>query len=75
MERSAAALKALFWAWSRVVSTELGVSRAALAKREGVVAVNDLRNEPRCDRCWRRDPTTAPCPDGGLLCDRCAKRG
>ncbi|MDX1681799.1 MAG: class I tRNA ligase family protein, partial [Phycisphaeraceae bacterium] len=34
--------------------------------------VIDLRDEPRCDRSWRRDPTVKPRPehDGALLSDR-----
>jgi isoleucyl-tRNA synthetase len=50
-----------------------GVSRVRLDGREADVTVNDLRDEPRCDRCWRRDPTCAPRRDGGMLCDRCAE--
>ncbi len=50
----------------------LGVSRVARGRAGGGIAVRDLRGEPRCDRCWRRDPTTALRSDGGMLCDRCA---
>jgi isoleucyl-tRNA synthetase len=50
----------------------LGVSRVRANPATDKVAVNDLRDEPRCDRCWRRDVTTAARPDGGMLCDRCA---
>jgi isoleucyl-tRNA synthetase len=50
----------------------LGVSRVRLAPG-GELAVNDLRDEPRCDRCWRRDATCAQRRDGGMLCDRCAE--
>ncbi len=50
----------------------LGVSRVRLGPGGGDVSVDDLRDEPRCDRCWRRDPTSAPRSDGGVLCDRCA---
>ncbi len=32
----------------------------------------DLRDEPRCDRCWRRTVDTTARSDGATLCDRCA---
>ena len=58
----------------------LGVSRVKLAPGLGVgggggggdVVVNDLRDQPRCDRCWKRTQTTKSRGDGGVLCDRCA---
>ncbi len=49
-----------------------GVSRARLASGDDAVVINDVRREPRCDRCWRRDVTCAVRGDGGMLCDRCA---
>ena len=48
----------------------LGVSRVQLSPDAGSVTVNDLRNEPRCERCWKRDGTVKPRSDGGLLTDR-----
>jgi isoleucyl-tRNA synthetase len=50
----------------------LGVSRVRLESGDVAVAINDLREEPKCDRCWRRDVTCAVRDDGGMLCDRCA---
>ena len=50
----------------------LGVSRVRLESGDDAVVINDLRREPRCDRCWRRDVTCAVRGDGGMLCDRCA---
>ena len=50
----------------------LGVSRVFFSAG-GAVKVNDLRSEPRCDRCWKRTVDTKPRSDGGMLCERCAK--
>ncbi len=48
-----------------------GVSRVTC---EGdAVAVQDLREEPRCDRSWKRDGTVKERSDGGMLSDRDAK--
>jgi len=48
-----------------------GVSRV---KFEGDdVLVEDLREEPRCDRSWKRDGTVKLRSDGGMLSDRDAK--
>ena len=37
------------------------------------VAVRDLRDEPRCERSWRRDETVRQRSDGGWLSDRDAE--
>jgi isoleucyl-tRNA synthetase len=50
----------------------LGVSRVSRAPGGDEVVVNDLRAQPRCDRCWKRTETTKARDDGGVLCDRCA---
>jgi hypothetical protein len=50
----------------------LGVSRVRRTADGDAVAVNDLRGEPRCDRCWKRLESCAARADGGTLCDRCA---
>jgi isoleucyl-tRNA synthetase len=50
-----------------------GVSRVRLADDAEQITVNDLRDQPRCERCWKRDATTKPRSDGGSLCDRCAE--
>jgi len=47
-----------------------GVSRFEVGGE--AVEVVDLRDEPKCERCWRRTPDVAPRSDGGELCDRCA---
>ena len=48
-----------------------GVSRVVC---EGdSVSVQDLREEPRCDRSWKRDSTVRERSDGGMLSDRDAK--
>ena len=53
------------------------VSRVTLAQTDGLsseegvkVEVHDLRGEPRCDRCWKRDGTVRQRSDGGMLSDR-----
>jgi isoleucyl-tRNA synthetase len=52
-----------------------GVSRVRLEpSTEGHgVSVQDLRQEPRCERSWRRDGTVAQRADGGWLSDRDAE--
>ena len=49
-----------------------GVSRFELIK-SGEIEITDLRNEPRCDRSWKRDTTVKPRSDGGTLSDRDAQ--
>ncbi len=51
----------------------LGVSRVQLVADGDVIAINDLRQQPKCDRCWRRVVSCALRDDGGTLCDRCAE--
>ena len=55
----------------------LGVSRVRVIPEQGdEVLVNDLRNSPRCDRCWKRLETVtqrSDGPDTSGLCDRCAE--
>jgi isoleucyl-tRNA synthetase len=48
-----------------------GVSRVTF-EGDGVW-VQDLREEPRCDRSWKRDDTVRERSDGGMLSDRDAK--
>ena len=48
-----------------------GVSRVS-CKGENIEVV-DLRQEPRCDRSWKRDGTVKQRSDGGMLSDRDAK--
>ncbi len=48
-----------------------GVSRFAMAAGgETSVTVVDLREEPRCERSWKRDGTVKERSDGGMLSDR-----
>ena len=49
-----------------------GVSRVALAA-DGAVQVEDLREQPRCERSWRRDVSVRLRSDGGMLSDRDAQ--
>ncbi len=51
----------------------LGVSRVALDGSIKEPKVVDLRNEPRCERSWKRDGTVKPRSDGGVLSDRDAE--
>lgn len=46
-----------------------GVSRVETLK-SGETVVTDLREEPRCDRSWKRDGTVKLRSDGGTLSDR-----
>jgi isoleucyl-tRNA synthetase len=50
----------------------LGVSRVSFADG-GDVTVGDLRDEPRCERSWKRDGTVKERSDGGMLSDRDAE--
>ena len=50
----------------------LGVSRVKFVP-SGEIAVNDLRDEPRCERSWRRDGSVRQRSDGGMLSDRDAE--
>ncbi|MEL7061499.1 MAG: isoleucine--tRNA ligase [Acidobacteriota bacterium] len=47
-----------------------GVSRVRLLSEEAAPTVVDLRDQPRCERSWRRDPTVRERSDGGFLSDR-----
>ncbi len=49
-----------------------GVSRVELIS-SGETSVVDLRDEPRCDRSWKRDGTVKLRSDGGMLSDRDAQ--
>jgi isoleucyl-tRNA synthetase len=51
----------------------LGVSRVSLSPTTSTVEVTDLRQEPRCERSWRRDETVRLRSDGGWLSDRDAE--
>ncbi len=46
-----------------------GVSRFTL-KPDGDIEVTDLRDQPRCERSWKRDGTVRERCDGGMLSDR-----
>ncbi|QQE10298.1 isoleucine--tRNA ligase [Planctomycetota bacterium] len=48
----------------------IGVSRFEVGE---AVSINDLREEPRCERSWKRDGTVTERTDGGLLSDRDAQ--
>lgn len=48
----------------------LGVSRAVFADDAPGIDVRDLRDEPRCERSWKRDGTVRRRSDGGMLSDR-----
>lgn len=49
-----------------------GVSRVETIG-SGETSIFDLRDEPRCDRSWKRDGTVRLRSDGGMLCDRDAE--
>ncbi|MCB9837816.1 MAG: isoleucine--tRNA ligase [Phycisphaeraceae bacterium] len=48
----------------------IGVSRVSLDPNGAGVVVHDLRDEPRCERSWKRDGTVKQRSDGGMLSDR-----
>jgi isoleucyl-tRNA synthetase len=50
-----------------------GCSRVTLDPEASSVVVQDLREEPRCERSWRRDETVQQRSDGGWLSDRDAE--
>jgi isoleucyl-tRNA synthetase len=50
-----------------------GCSRVTLDASAETVLVQDLREEPRCERSWRRDETVKQRRDGGWLSDRDAE--
>ena len=47
-----------------------GVSRFELADDADTLRVLDLRDEPRCERSWKRDGSVKQRSDGGMLSDR-----
>jgi isoleucyl-tRNA synthetase len=47
-----------------------GVSRFELATGDLSITLRDLREEPRCERSWKRDGTVMQRSDGGWLSDR-----
>ncbi len=51
----------------------IGVSRVELAGGAGEVSIMDLRDQPRCERSWKRDGTVRERADGGMLSDRDAE--
>ncbi len=51
-----------------------GVSRFSVKEGEDfMIAIIDLKNEPRCERSWKRDGTVRERSDGGFLSDRDAE--
>ncbi len=51
----------------------LGVSRVSCDPQATEISIDDLREEPRCERSWRRDKTVRQRKDGGWLSDRDAQ--
>lgn len=51
----------------------VGVSRITLESSATEPTVQDLRQEPRCERSWKRDGTVKERSDGGMLSDRDAE--
>jgi isoleucyl-tRNA synthetase len=50
-----------------------GVSRFAFATGSDTIVVEDLRDQPACERSWKRDGTVKERTDGGILSDRDAE--
>jgi isoleucyl-tRNA synthetase len=58
-------------AYEHELADLFGVSRCEVATGETQsVSVVDLRDEPRCERSWKRDGTVRERSDGGILSDR-----
>lgn len=51
----------------------LGVSRVRFSATATAPTVRDLREQPRCERSWKRDGTVKQRSDGGWLTDRDAE--
>jgi isoleucyl-tRNA synthetase len=51
----------------------LGVSRVELIRTDQPIRILDLRDQPRCERSWKRDGTVKQRSDGGWLTDRDAE--
>ncbi|MEX0774484.1 MAG: isoleucine--tRNA ligase [Phycisphaeraceae bacterium] len=51
----------------------LGISRFAFGPVDASPLVRDLRDQPRCERSWKRDGTVKARGDGGMLSDRDAQ--
>ncbi len=52
------------------LSDLLGVSRVEVVKASTEHEVQDLRDQPRCERSWKRDGTVKVRSDGGTLSER-----
>jgi isoleucyl-tRNA synthetase len=51
-----------------------GVSRFSVKEGEDfIITIIDLKDEPRCERSWKRDGTVRERPDGGFLSERDAE--
>lgn len=50
-----------------------GVSRVTLVPGASEPSVEDLREQPRCERSWKRTPDVRERSDGGMLSDRDAE--
>jgi len=48
----------------------LGVSRVRVDASAAAASVQDLRDQPQCERSWKRDGTVKKRSDGGMLTDR-----
>lgn len=59
--------------FARELPDLLGVSRVRCDAAATEIAIEDLRDAPRCERSWKRDETVRPRADGGMLSDRDAE--
>ncbi len=64
-----ARLEALSWCREELADL-CGVSRVMVEEGPASLTVMDLRQEPRCERSWKRDGTVRRRSDGGWLSDR-----
>ncbi len=60
--------------WDRIDPVDCadlcGISRFEASPQQQTLQVMDLRDQPRCERSWKRDGTVEPRSDGGLLSGR-----
>ena len=48
----------------------IGVSRASVEATADAIVIQDLRDQPACERSWRRDATVSERANGSMLSDR-----
>ena len=62
--------KGVLAAFEAELADLFGVSRVRRDAAASAIAIEDLREAPRCERSWKRDGTVRERSDGGMLSDR-----